>query len=245
MLQAAVTWQEPTDAYRQAYAQAISSAAQLGTVLRERVSIPHTVVATEEYLQSKHRLMIVGQETYGMFDKRIAGADPKQTFEKEAAETKAFAHGQKESSPFWRGFREACSHFQLSPFGAVWSNLVKVQALNEHSTSFLSLAPDERLKVLEWQKPLFQVELTVFEPKLLLAFTGPSYDWIWDRMIDDLEWVDIEGHAPRALKQAYSPSMGIHLVRTYHPGYLQRIKRLRPLISSACDVLIRADSHSM
>lgn len=236
MLEKTVVWAEQSAEYKLAYAEAIMSASSLGDALASRISLPVPVIFSEEYKRSAHRLMIAGQETFGVYSP-VTSADPASAFEEQAAGVRHFCHAHGLKTPFWSGFREACGHFGLSPFGAAWTNVVKVQALNEHSASFRSLARDERALVLDWQKPLFRAELKACQPKMILALTGPNYDEVWDEMIDDLAWEPVGNHPRNWLLRGYSAAYDLKLVRTYHPGYLQRNADRWHLIQDAATCL--------
>lgn len=196
---------------------------------------------TAEYAEAPVRLLVLGQETAGN-DTRLGG-HPYSVYAERLGHYIAFDfahHIGPAGSPFWQGYRHACTRFDLSTRGAAWSNLALVQRSDESGTAFSSLPEDQQSALADWQAALFGAMLRFLRPHKVLAFTGPHYDWLLRRMVPDLTLTAVEGRTDRQLATGRSETFGFDLARTYHPGYLNRGGDERwGWIDQACDALLQ------
>lgn len=230
--------------YDQAYRDAIIRSEQFKSIPRKNLSAPHYVSAHDEYWNSQNRLMIAGQETFGIYTSIASEIDLNQM----QRNTTAFDNGMggeypaARNFPFWWGFHKVTRALGLTHRGALWTNLLKAQTVDLGETSnspLVNLAPQAIEELLAWQRPLFEAELRHFSPNQVLAFTGPRMNWIWNRMVPDLTWSDLPDRRSQWIRAGRSERWGLTLIRTYHPTYMLRRKpQLAYLLDDAITQLI-------
>lgn len=66
-------------------------------------------------------------------------------------------------------------------------------------------------------------EIEIMEPDIILFCTGPGYDKYLEKIFS-ITLEPVEGYSPRHLARIRAPRLPKKTFRTYHPGYLQRIK---------------------
>jgi hypothetical protein len=80
--------------------------------------------------------------------------------------------------------------------------------------------------VLSWQEPWIDVikkEISVFEPDVVIFFTGPNYDDIMKDVFGPLALSPVhDDFSVRQLARVESESLPTLSFRTYHPNYLWR-----------------------
>lgn len=235
------SWAGGDQAYRRMFERKAADAHAFEPGLLSIISRPIAISLSEEYLNSSVRLMIMGQETHKLQD-AMTGLDPVRTYLEGVASYRRFDFAEggepaQRRSPFWTAFRRVCREFDVAePRGAAWSNLVKVQCSSGGSAAFTAIPNEHRDTLLEWQRELFEAELSYARPKKLMLFTGPRYDWILRRMMPDLELRDVPGIRARKLQVGRSQAFGCDVVRTYHPAYLRR-RRDEAFVSDAARIL--------
>jgi hypothetical protein len=218
----------------------------------DEASAPLLIHVYEEWASSKHRALIVGQETmgWGLDGKYHRSACPNCPFElletfKEWVEARegveALRHGYQvfefaknqppnHRSPFWRGFRELMLRIEgnQSARSMVWSNLFRV-AWKDGS---VLRAPQSELQAIRSaQRNLLRDEVAILQPGAVVFLTGPRYDFELMAEFAGLEFQPVDGVAE--LARLIHPDLPSTSFRTYHPAYLNRSHRWHVLEQTA------------
>lgn len=163
-------------ALRARYAAALG--AWSSAVAGERVSQPLLVVVPRGYVQSRVRLMIVGQETLGWGEPEW---DPSTCDGREKLyswyEDFDLAHGRRESgSPFWQAAYKL--EAALNPDGPsrsfLWTNVVPVS--QDVSGTGRFGRPDSAVARSACGVNLLPIEVEVTHPDAIVFFSGKSRD---------------------------------------------------------------------
>lgn len=209
---------------------------RLPSELFERVSAPFVVAVPPAWRASRHRILLVGQETNGWGgdgdreDERgrlkfWAGRDAVADL---AARYQNFNFGQGWHTPLWRFHRSLSAQFEARRIGAVmWSNLLRVDAGPEslpNRSAWKNLTDNEFSSVLDWQTALFHAEMSALAPNIVIFVTGPDYDGALCRLYPDIKQHEVGGVPVRALARLCSERMRFVALRTYHPNFLARPK---------------------
>lgn len=208
----------------------------LGDELFSKISVPQLSYVTNEYRVAPVKVLVMGQETYGVYDTLRGDLDKGEDWYEERLrkgknEFSAFNFAvgtEVENSPFWRGYQDVVSAFDLPGRSSVaWSNIVKVQLteFTKGSFSITVLSPEDRVKVVRWQRELAIAELEYLKPDVLIMFTG-GLTWVakhiyatGDRPVRQHQIADLpasSGHMDAA------PLDGVVSVFTYHPAALRK-----------------------
>lgn len=168
------------------------------------VSSPLFLSVTEEYEQSKIKVLIVGQQTNG-WDVLTNSTD-------EILECYTdFQMGVNyRNSPFWRA---ACQlNDEINPVGPerafLWSNLVKVDQDGER--------PSNIVEELIGKSDLLQEEMRILQPQVVIFLTGPYYDERLEATFPGIENTQMS----RWTRKLYSKHLPDKSYRTYHPSWL-------------------------
>ena len=191
-------------------------------MLRE-VSAPFLVKTNEQYEVAKPRVVVVGQETNGWlglykeFLDRNTIIDALSTYE-------SFDFGRMYNSTFFQYF----DRIRNSIFGAnatkdsrkviLWLNLFKFF----HGSMIRSPHLEA---VLNLQADVFQQELKLLKPDVVIFLTGPNYDCIIRRFYPNVLPKPLEVYSERQVAQLVHRDLPSLTFRTYHPGYLNRFKK--------------------
>ena len=170
----------------------------------------------EHYLQSKYKLVVIGQETNGWYDDYMrTDEDICEVIEY----TKNFELGRKYNSPFWRKAHEFNSDLNgFDDMNFIWMNI------NKFGKPLEPGAPDQR--VLDAEVKHYNIiaeELSIFKPDVCLFFTGPNYDSDIQRKISDVSFHKMGDYNLNQLARLSSAHLPMRSYRTYHPGYGYRI----------------------
>jgi hypothetical protein len=158
---------------------------------------PLLISPTNEYVDSKRKIMIVGQETYGWYyykDFCAGEMTVNDSMNYYDAFDFGFHKGKKKiyKSPFWNEFRriEKCI-FNTDHRTILWQNLIKFDYNNK---SIFTAPPTVRTSLLETSEKLFKGDLDILRPDVLLLFTGVDspYDYkIINKWFDGAKYNDI------------------------------------------------------
>ena len=147
------------------------------------ISYPFFLGVSEKYIQAKNRIMIVGQETNGWSTYKpdwniedsqkwaIDYLDYQLHYSNDPALKEQF--DRRNSSPFW-GFFKQFSKVDIVP---CWNNVDKAQQNFDGKTKSLTKPMETELNCImpDSNETLFQKEIEITQPSLIVFITGPSY----------------------------------------------------------------------
>lgn len=178
----------------------------------------------EQYLQSRHRLVVIGQETNGWYGDYMTSDEE---IRRNIGEYKDFQLGAEYNSLFW----QYVHRFNLELNGVddlnfVWLNVNKFG--KDHDEDDESKAavgkPDQSVLDAEVRHyNLLAEELAILKPDVCLFLTGPNYDGDIQRKLPDVAFHEFGGYGKREAVRLTSAHLPRHSYRTYHPGYGNRI----------------------
>lgn len=166
----------------------------------------------DQYLKSKYKLVVIGQETNGWYDDYMRSDENIR----EAMEyTKGFDMGRGYRSFFWDYAHQF--NYDLNGFddlNFIWMNINKFGRVSEAGR------PDQRVldKEVEHYNILAE-ELAILKPDVCLFFTGPYYDNDIQRKLPDVSFQKFGDYELNQVAQLSSAHLPKHSYRTYHPGY--------------------------
>lgn len=192
------------------------------------LSCPHFVKIHPNYLASRRRLLIVGQETSqwqppgGDGLRSRLGPHPVRTLMDLYEGFSLGTHYRR--TPFWDW--AAALHERLNgatgPHGYLWSNLIKMDRKLSGQGARLSPTLEDEVCDLG----LLQTEIELAEPEVIVFLTGPRYE---GRLRRSLEAVSspVSGFAERQLARLALPELApsARIFRTYHPAYFRRARQ--------------------
>lgn len=202
------------------------------------LSRPFSFAVTDQYLRSKKRIMIVGQEArdYGSYDSDRPLPDI-QKFNICYVNTQLYrpvSGYEFNKSPFWKLFRRLEEH----GFEPVWNNLDKFHRVIDANTKPLTVEIEK-----EFSKPygldntsLLQREVEVAKPNIVAFVTGPNYheSMALALGVDDSKLQECRPTIEHPSKDITSVmKLGVPTIWTYHPAYLQRIKSMQHAVHMA------------
>ena len=187
------------------------------------ISNPYLIAPSYSYFQSMRRIMIVGQETYCWLGEILDGKfSPETSVETLMKLYDLFSNNQSRgyNSPYWNLVNLLQSIAKENGIGVVTNNLAKVGF--NHSTGYDPTANAEFDMV-------FREEIRICEPDAILFLSGPNYDnLIRQRLGDFFAEPCIDALSARKCARLNFPNntdlSDMLIFRTYHPGYLQRVK---------------------
>jgi len=212
------------------------------------ISYPHLLYVFPEYLQTRYRLLVVGQQTGGWgFDNAEYWGSSSWDDSIEKLEDYDFIKKLTEelikvyircfhTEKYLRGvlLPTARKLFRrLNPFspeqGFVWSNLIKIDQVGKR------LVDDYTEKLVCNSFPVLLQEIKITNPDVVVFFTGPHYDERLEEIFPGVQIITMEGFGPQANFSAATLAKVIHgelpakSFRTYHPrplnqgGELERV----------------------
>jgi len=168
------------------------------------VSGPLFLSVTDEYEQSRTKVLLIGQQTneWGALTNSL----------EEILECyKKFEMGKHHpDSSFWRA---ACQlNNDINPNGPerafLWSNLVKVDQNGKRATRVV--------EELIGKANLLQEEIKILQPQVVIFLTGPDYDQRLEATFPGLKYSNLS----RWTRKLESNSLPSNSYRTYHPSWL-------------------------
>jgi len=218
---------------------------------------PLLLQVTKDYCQAKHRVLLLGQETYGwQWDSKLQdkAEHPKWTyphpwkfrdiyscsdFRTNEDAIKALCWGYREfefgarqpelgRTPFWRAFKEV---EKWPNAGMMWGNVVRMDYSppeRNHSSLSIWRAPQSlRDSLLSQQASLLAGEFVILDSHICLFFSGPNYDGFIKTVFPGCEFLAC-GEAPkREFARLVHSALPPASFRTYHPRFLSQGSRWR------------------
>lgn len=183
----------------------------------------------EQYLRSRHRLVVFGQETNGWYCDYMTSDEE---IRKNIGVYKDFRLGAEYNSIFWQYAHRF--NLELNGFddlNFVWMNV------NKFGKDSGPGKPDQAVLDNEVRHyNLLAEELAILKPDVCLFFTGPNYDGDIRQKLPDVEFHEFGGYGNREVARLNSKYLPKHSFRTYHPGYGNRISETyRGMLSAILD----------
>lgn len=197
------------------------------------ISCPFLLGVSEKYIQAQNRIMIVGQETNGWStyksDESIEDVqkwaidylDYQLHYSNDPALKKKFK--RRNSSPFWGFFKQ----FSKDDIVPCWNNVDKAQLYNDGKTKPLSLTMETALNCVlpDSNKTLFQKEIEITQPLLIVFITGPAYSRTMEAALN-LKNGSLENAKPSLQNGCVDiteiAGLSVPTFWTYHPAYIHR-----------------------
>lgn len=208
--------------------------------LRRHYSWPLLVRVNESYAGMNRRCLFVGQEAYGWGQGEYGPFDPLKIDDPVRALLdlyRVFNFGENyRATPFWIACRSL--HRRLNPnrdpFGLAWSCLGRVDRWRPPEPNARAEDYVERAMA---QLPLLREEIRILEADVVVFFFGPNYIPLLKLTLPGIELRNLDADLPeggillRGVAYRELPS-GADAFFTYHPGYLQRRRRLTAVIEA-------------
>jgi Uracil-DNA glycosylase len=184
---------------------------------------PFLIKPHQEYERSKPKVVIVGQENNGWIGTYKDFLE-KRTIEEALRLYEDFDLERSYNTTFFQCFATIRdSLFGLDPQkrrAILWLNLFKFnQGLNPQM-----IYSAYRDKVLNLQGDVFQQEIAVLRPDVILFLTGPYYDSVIQQFYPSVRFEPIDGHPVNQVARVVHEGLPANSFRTYHPSYLNRFR---------------------
>ena len=213
--------------------------------LAQRLSPPLLISVFDKWIESRYKIVVIGQETAGWDFKRNDVNYPYYSwnydfdickfidFKSIGAESaiKAMVHGYREfdfsrhqptnyNGPFWTAYRQLRRNLENDLNRSIlWTNVFRMDVDNN---SVIKNATDqERQSIYEITSGLLSDELSILNPKVVIFFTGPDYDEAIKRQFPNVHFNGFAQHELRKVARLIHPSLPECTIRTYHPKYLR------------------------
>lgn len=171
------------------------------------LSGPTVIDIPDSYFNSRTKLMIIGQQTFGW---------NRGSLERLLKDYRDFNFGEKwYQSPFWNMTSKITTILGVSRYSIAWTNLVKCEYKKQRP-------PENIEEKVQSAFPVLSKEISILSPDLVLFFTGPNYDERLLRSLPRSSFEKVGNYPERYLTQVSSPSLPKNSFRTYHPQFLRR-----------------------
>jgi len=167
-----------------------------------------------EYLQSKIKLLVVGQQTNGWTDpstlgyfNQNLGNDPIETLMKEYREVHL---GEKYNSTIFKASRRLYKELNSTnyPHGYLWSNLVRVDEVGHR--------PKPEIEDIVCDSfPVLSYEIEILKPDAVIFFIGQDYDIRLEKTFKGLE--KIKSDSEILIHRIKHEQLPENTFRTNHP----------------------------
>ena len=199
----------------------VCGGAEAAEAMTQEVDGPFLIKSRMEYEQSPLKLVIIGQENDGWIGPY-----------KEFLETKTLAEAiqlyddfeleRSHNTTFFRYFAEIRNNISPSALPnrreALWLNLFKFN----QGMSPQMIESNYREQVLQLQGDVFQKEIALLKPQVVVFLTGPYYDPIIRRFYPGMQIASVEERPTNQLARIVHDQLPDACFRTYHPSYLNR-----------------------
>ena len=183
---------------------------------------PLLIKTDKEYEASELKVMFFGQETNywggeynnGVFKEGIDVDSLLNLYNQFYLEKGYEEYGK----PFWNFIRKLKSSEADKKVGYVWNNVLKIgkcesgtpqQGLINYAFEYFNVIPQE---------------IEILKPNLLLFLSGHNYDEYIRKSVGNFTKIPVEGFSTNELCKFEFESIPVKLaLRTYHPGFLQRL----------------------
>lgn len=212
---------------KQGFTEILKQAEALNLADKLVLNLPY---ATQQYLDSKVKVMIVGQESYGWSFKLndLEGSGAYKGLGGAMERTKSFQSKKSYNTRFWsfaRGVYEACHNSALTDSKPnayfFWSNLRRICLDSKPATALPSPLQELITKHLD---ALLLSEIHIVEPDIVLFLSGPNYDSYIKSQLDGVTFqAHIDDMPRRAAARLECPSVThATMLRLYHPNARKR-----------------------
>ena len=193
---------------------------------------PLLIKTDDEYAKADLKVMFFGQETNewnGVFEEYADLESVLAVYEDFYLKRGYEQYGK----PFWNFIRNLKSTQSTKKIGYIWNNVLKIgksesgtpqQGLINYTIDYFNVIPQE---------------IEILKPNVLLFLSGHTYDDHIRKTIGNFSIVPIEGFSTNELCILKFDNITVDLaIRTYHPGYLQRLGERRMNITETIVNLI-------
>lgn len=193
---------------------------------------PLLIKTDDEYAKADLKVMFFGQETNewnGVFEEYADLESVLAVYENFYLKKGYEQYGK----PFWNFIRNLKSTQSTKKIGYIWNNVLKIgksesgtpqQGLINYTIDYFNVIPQE---------------IEILKPNVLLFLSGHTYDDHIRKTIGNFSIVPIEGFSTNELCILKFDNISVDLaIRTYHPGYLQRLGERRMNITETIVNLI-------
>jgi hypothetical protein len=193
------------------------------TLASFQATYPFFLKLSETFVQSKNRVIIYGQETYGWSDvNNNADNVYRMTQNKIDGIIECYNRyfNEKECdnnhSPFWNVFRLVEDLFCESgkEFGCCWNNITK---LGLNGKGFPYNWYDDIIK--PYFNELIVKEIEIIKPDFIIFFTGTTRDFILNEIFNNPEKKNVKNYSQDDLCEIIIPNIK-KAYRTHHPNTL-------------------------
>ncbi len=201
---------------------------------------PLLIQTNEEYENADFKVMFFGKETNewgkseinnGIFEEDIDIDSIVRIYYQFYLEKKYERYGK----PFWNFIRRLKSTQSKKKIGYIWNNVLKIGKCESGTPQ-----PNLRKYTFDYFNIIPQ-EIEILKPNILLFLSGHSYDEYIRKSIGSFTIVPIDGFTTNELCILKFDNIEVDLaIRTYHPGYLQRLKERRIAITEKIVNLIES-----
>ena len=223
----------------------------------QKLSSPLLIKVTEKWIESKTRVLVVGQETLGWeffkwdnygYDWEFSDIHNWLQFKNAHDSVDALVnayeifnfssnnHPLNHRAPFfttYRKIRKAVGDddgtFETS---VLWTNLIRMSV--DEGSVFKNATPEQREKLISASTEVFLDELKILNPDIVIFFTGPIYDYALNKIINRPSFSKILDYEEKVFALISHENLPRMSWRTYHPAYLQRSKKTS-IIDYLCD----------
>lgn len=194
-----------------------------------KFSNPFVFALNEEYVSSKNKMMIVGQQTahFGSLNEDIDLAGSQKWSEDYINKQLTGIGSEKYNrSPFWNFFRR----MSKEGFGICWNNVDSIQRIENKEAKALTIEMEEAVQVPfdDDRKTLLIKQIAVADPKIILFITGPHYIRTMEMalMLKEGCLEDIKPSTDEMIKDispfVFPKDSSKRVLWTYHPNFLYR-----------------------
>jgi hypothetical protein len=226
----------------------------------KKLSAPLLIQVTEKWITSKTRVLVVGQETLGWeffkgdsdygYDWEFSDIQGWLQFKSAHDSVNALVNAYKifnfssnnhplnHRAPFFSAYRKIRKavddddkSFETS---VLWTNLIRM-SVNECSVfKNKNATPKQIEKMITASTDVFQDEVKILKPDIVIFFTGPTYDYALNKILYGSAFRNVLDYKERVLAEISHVILPEMAWRTYHPAYLQR-SRKTSIIDYLCD----------
>lgn len=211
----------------------------------KKPSCSFLIAPPASYFAAKHRVCVVGMQTggWGVPDHQgTLSADPETAicqlmskyrwrYEPGLAPTPPRWNIEKrQRSPFWRAFHRIWDAVdgKTSPPSLAWLNFLKFDVDGKRPNK----TTRERVSSLG----MLRSELSILDPHLVVFFTGPTYDELFDNEFPGYtgEQDPPSGLTERQFAIQHIVGLPARCLRTYHPNYLRLSGLFEKVLERIC-----------
>ena len=172
---------------------------------------PFLISPNKNYIHSKKKLFIIGQQTYGWECYEDIDAQMKEYEEFNLAE-KSPKH---RNSPFWDMFHKIERLLLNCEYCAAWGNMNRYDFDGDKPSGEI----EKEISKLDY---LLREEIKILNPDICIFFTSHYFDERIKNIFPGAVFKDIPGWDLKELCKIEHPELPRLCFRTYHPNYLRR-----------------------